>query len=55
MRIDAHKLVRPSWKRKPESLVPEDPEAPRGKKPMPWLSIHNQALWTPIGTIWRDF
>jgi len=19
-----------------------------------WLSIHNEALWTPMGTIWRD-
>jgi hypothetical protein len=52
MRIDAHKLARPWWKRKPESLVPDEPGL--GRKPMRWLSIYNEARWTPLGTFRRD-
>jgi hypothetical protein len=53
MHLGAHKLARPWWKRKPDSLVPEAPDAAAAKKPRRWLSIYNEALWTQVGTIWR--
>jgi hypothetical protein len=35
-------------------IVPEDvkhlKEPPKQRK---WLSYYNEALWTPVGTIWR--
>jgi phage terminase large subunit len=33
-----------------------DPDAPSKppKRKQKWLSIYNEALWTPIGTIWRS-
>src|SRR5262249_19294676 len=37
-------------------IVPEDVTVvqPPERKPRKWLSVHNEALWTPVGTIWRE-
>jgi hypothetical protein len=52
MKLDAHHLARPWYKRRLPSHVPADPAGKGGKRPK-WLSIYNERLWTPVATIYR--
>jgi hypothetical protein len=44
-RLDASRLARPR--------VPPAPEAPP-RPERPWVRLDNEALWTPIFTLWRE-
>jgi len=48
MMLDRRRIA--LWGKK--RLGDPDPEPPRKPKPK-WLSIYNEALWTPVATIWR--
>jgi hypothetical protein len=51
--IDAHKLAR-GWRRwLPRNHDAEAPPPLAKPKPLPWLSLQNEALWTAVATIDR--